>query len=195
MDISPLLTGLPQTHKPVTAASVNHYPATLYLVHICRFTGLWNVFSVELGPNQIEMWSGFLRAQSNNIITSDKWQSAGADTKNEKLRSNSATWLIQGISSGVQESSQGARGSDFTHYSDQPMQRGGSGGVVAAVMIGWRLLIFPLLVAFGVERCPLWIQSPNRLQKNKQKKQISRLPLGLLNFTEGNLLVFVQINA
>lgn len=81
MDISPALTGLPQTHKPVTAASVNHYPATLYLVHICRFTGLWNVFSVELGPNQIEMWSSFLRAQHNNIITSDKWQSAGADAK------------------------------------------------------------------------------------------------------------------
>lgn len=75
------------------------------------------------------------------------------------------------------------------------MQRGGSGGVVAAVMIGWRLLIFPVLVAFGVERCPLWIQSPNRLQKTNKKKQMSTLPLSLLNFPEGNSLVFVLINA
>lgn len=64
MDMSPALTGLPETHKPVTAASVNHYPATLYLVHICWFTGLWNVFSERhwsnSGPIKIETSSRFL---------------------------------------------------------------------------------------------------------------------------------------
>lgn len=96
MDISPALTGLPQTHKPVTAASVNHYPATLYLVHICRFTGLWNVFSVELGPNQIEMWSASweLRVTTSSHLTSDNQL---VQMQNEKLHSNTAAWLIQGF--------------------------------------------------------------------------------------------------
>lgn len=99
MNISLVCTGLRGTHKPVTAASVNHYPATLYLVHICRFTGLWNVFSVELGANQIEMLSSFLGAHGNNIIPPDKCQSAHADSKMRsclwiQLKTNLGIWGV-----------------------------------------------------------------------------------------------------
>lgn len=89
MDMSPALTGLPETHKPVTAASVNHYPATLYLVHICWFTGLWNVFSERhwsnSGPIKLRCRAASCaeanRPQRNSIIKSDKWQSTNADKK------------------------------------------------------------------------------------------------------------------
>lgn len=89
MDMSPALTGLPETYKPVTAAPVNHYPATLYLVHICRFTGLWNVFSERhwsnSAPIKLKCWAASCaeadRPQSNSIIKSDKWQSTTADKK------------------------------------------------------------------------------------------------------------------
>lgn len=110
MDMSPALTGLPETHKPVTAASVNHYPATLYLVHICRFTGLWNVFSEDhwsnSGPFKLRCWAAFGaeadRSQSNSIIKSDKWQSTNADSKMKSClrmwfwaHSYSDAWLIR----------------------------------------------------------------------------------------------------
>lgn len=95
MDMSPALTRLPETHKPVTAASVNHYPATLYLVHICRFTGLWNVFSERhwsnSGPIKLRCWAVSCaetgRPQSNNIINYDKWQSTNADWKRKSCLS------------------------------------------------------------------------------------------------------------
>lgn len=102
IDISPARTGLAETHKPVTASSVNHYPATLYLVHICRFTGLWNVFSVELGPIKLRCWAASweLRVTTSSSLTSDnqlmqtqKWEAA--------FEFNCLTNL--GISSVVQE--------------------------------------------------------------------------------------------
>lgn len=117
MDTSPALTGLPETHKPVTAASVNHYPATLYLVHICRFTGLWNVFSERhwsnSGPIKLRCRDVSCaeadRPQSNSIIKSDKWQSANADSKMKSclrmwvwLHSYSDAWLIRGNLNTVQ---------------------------------------------------------------------------------------------
>lgn len=100
MDMSPALTRLPETHKPVTAASVNHYPATLYLVHICWFTGLWNVFSEHHWSNSgpIKLRCRVVsRAeadgpQSNGIIKSDKWQSPNTDSK-MKRRLRMRVWL------------------------------------------------------------------------------------------------------
>lgn len=99
MDMSLALTGLPETHKPVTAASVNHYPATLYLVHICWFTGLWNVFSERHWSNSspIKLKCRAVscaeadRPQSNSIIKSDKWQSTNVEQK--KLKSCLRMWV------------------------------------------------------------------------------------------------------
>lgn len=183
MDMSPALTGLPETHKPVTAASVNHYPATLYLVHICRFTGLGNVFSerhwYNSGPIKLRCRAAScadaIRAQSNGIIKSDKWQSVIGDSKMKSclkmwvwLHSNSAAWLIPGSQA---EYNNESLKKDFTHYSDKPAQYGGRCGVVGAVMTWWYLVIFPSLIAFSVECCSLRIQSPNRLGKKNKTKQ------------------------
>lgn len=190
MDMSPALTSLPETYKPVTAASVNHYPATLYLVHICRFTGLWNVFSERhwsnSGPIKLRCRAASCakadRPQSNGIIKSDKWQSANADSKTRSclrvwvwLNSYSDAWLIQGFWTQYNNESKGSWRSDFTHYSDKPVQCGSSCGVVGAIMTWWCLVIFPGLIAFCVECCSLRIQGPNRLEKgNKEIRSFSK---------------------
>lgn len=180
MDMSPALTGLPETHKPVTAASVNHYPATLYLVHICRFTGLWNVFSERhwsnSGPIKLRCRAVSCaeadRPQSNSIIKSDKWQSTNADPEMKSclrmwvwLHSYSDAWLIWGFWTQYNNGCEGGRGRDFTHYSDKPVQGGGGCGVVGVVMTRWCLVVFPSLVAFSVERRTFRIQSTNRLER------------------------------
>lgn len=185
MDMSPALTGLPETHKPVTAASVNHYPATLYLVHICRFTGLWNVFSERHWSNsgpiklrcRVVSCAEADRPQSNSIIKSDKWQSTNADSKMKscrrmwgRLHSYSDAWLIRGFWTQYNNGCEGGWRSDFTHYSDKPVQGGGSCGVVWVVMTRWCLVVIPSLIAFSVECCTLRIQSTNRLGKNKERR-------------------------
>lgn len=72
------------------------------------------------------------------------------------------------------------------------MQRGDSCGVVGAVMTGWRLLISPVLVTFSVERCPLWIQSPNRLQKKPKTNQY--ITFRFVVFLRRKLACLFQIN-
>lgn len=180
MDMSPALTGLPETHKPVTAASVNHYPATLYLVHICRFTGLWNVFSERhwsnSGPIKLKCRAVSCaeadRPQSNSTIKSDKWQSTNAESKRKSclkvwvwLHSYSDAWLIPTLWAQYNKAHECGGTRDFTHYPDKPMQGGCSSGVMRVVMTRWCLVVFPCLVAFSVECCALWIQSPNRLKE------------------------------
>lgn len=181
MDMSPALTGLPETHKPVTAASVNHYPATLYLVHICRFTSLWNVFSERhwsnSGPIKLRCWAVSCaeadRPQSNSIIKFDKWQSTNADSKMKGclrmwvwLHSYSEAWLILRFRRQYNNGCKAGWRGDFTHYSDEPVKGGGNCGVVGVVMTRWCLVVFPSLIAFSIECCTLWIQSTDRLERN-----------------------------
>lgn len=174
------LTGLPETHKPVTAASVNHYPATLYLVHICWFTGLWNVFSERhwsnSGPIKLKCRAVSCaevdRPQSNSIIKSDKWQSTNAESKMKGclrmwvwLHCYSDASLIPGLWPQYNNAFECVWRRDFTHYSDKPVQGGGSGRVMGVVMTRWCLVVFSRLIALSVERRSLRIQSPNRLDR------------------------------
>lgn len=97
------------------------------------------------------------------------------------FHSYSDAWLIQGFWTQCNNESKGGWRSDFTHYSDKPVQCGSSCGVVGAVMTWWCLVVFPGLIAFCIECCSLRIQGPNRLEKGN--KEITSFSKAICSFS------------
>ena len=124
-----------------------------------------------LQPTDLKVTASSSLTSDNQLMQTQKWKAVwGCGVW---LHSYSDAWLIRGFWTEYNNGCEGGWRSDFTHYSDKPVQGGGGGGVVGGVMTRWRLVVFPVLVAFGVKCRTLRVQSSNRLWKTRGNKSFS----------------------